>query len=452
MGDLALKLVLSIAVLLSGPQQNADSLTTATKRFYRSDGATLVDGFTEIPFSLLSVGTGATAAEYRFEISVLDEDGTVLTASDWTGEVPSRFLNMAGASTVEHFTFAVPSGSYAVEIRLRDSSSGRVYQSASQIEGFDGAPFASDLIVSNAMRRSLGEGDEPAAGEVQKGVLFISGTPRPTLTTEEAALYYYVEMYPGAAASIQKVERVIDQSGGEIVATPTETISVGEAGGVAARQINLAGLPPGQYDLEVELQYPGTTVVRRASFLMTEPRDRAVASLPDEDVFAHYTEGQLDSLYAPLVFLIERQERGLYEGLSVEAKRNYLSQFWERRDPTPATPANEEMARFYDAIAIANNRYREGGAADVPGWSTDRGRIFLKYGDPDEFLSRPSFGRTQPYEIWKYSSRRPLKFVFYDETGFGHFVLIFTNDRTETIRPDWQELMGFEAVETVQRF
>ena len=219
---------------------------------------------------------------------------------------------------------------------------------------------------------------------------------------------------------------------------------------MAARQINLAGLPAGQYDLEVELQYPGTTVVRRASFRMTEPR--TVASLPGADVFTHYTEGQLDSLYAPLVFLIERQERGLYEGLSVEAKRNYLSQFWERRDPTPATPANEEMARFYDAIAIANNRFREGGAANVPGWSTDRGRIFLKYGDPDEFLSRPSFGQTQPYEIWKYSSRRPLKFVFYDETGFGHFVLIFTNDRTETMRPDWETLMGAEAVETVQRF
>ncbi len=452
MGDLALKLVLGIAVLLSGPQQNADSLTTATKRFYRSDGATLVDGFTEIPFSLLSVGTAATAAEYRFEISVLDEDGTVLTASDWTGEVPSRFLNMAGASTVEHFTFAIRSGSCTVEIRLTDSSSGRVYQSASQIEGFDGAPFASDLIVSNAMRRSLGEGDEPAAGEVQKGVLFISCTPLPSLTPVQATIYYYVELYPGESVSIDKVERVVGQDGNVLVQTPAEVITIGEAGGVAARQLNLAGLPAGRYSLEVVLGYPETTVVRSSEFEMAAPRAETVAMVTRDGVFDHYTERQLDSLYAPLIYLIESEERGLYQHLSIEAKRNYLSQFWERRDPTPATPANEEMTRFYDAIAIANNRYREGGAADVPGWSTDRGRIFLKYGNADEFLSRPSFGNAPPYEIWKYSSRRPLKFVFYDETGFGHFVLIFTNDRTETIRPDWQELMGFEAVETVQRF
>jgi GWxTD domain-containing protein len=164
------------------------------------------------------------------------------------------------------------------------------------------------------------------------------------------------------------------------------------------------------------------------------------------------TEDQLDTLYRPLVYLMESGERGVYEGLSAEGKRNYLRTFWRRRDPTPATPTNEAQDDYYRLVAYATRQYREGGAAEVPGWRTDRGRIFLRYGEPDEMLKRPQAGATRPYEVWKYTHGRLRKFVFYDSTGLGHYELIYTDEQREPSRSDWADLLGPEAVLDVQRF
>ncbi|OLB11263.1 MAG: hypothetical protein AUH07_09820 [Gemmatimonadetes bacterium 13_2_20CM_70_9] len=67
-------------------------------------------------------------------------------------------------------------------------------------------------------------------------------------------------------------------------------------------------------------------------------------------------------------------------------------------------------------------------------------------------LSRPQAGSTAPYEVWKYTRVRARKFVFYDVTRFGNYVLIWTDERRESSRPNWRDLLGPEAVEDVQRF
>src|SRR5207302_6089931 len=122
----------------------------------------------------------------------------------------------------------------------------------------------------------------------------------------------------------------------------------------------------------------------------------------------------------PLVYLMTTNEQGVFSALSVEGKRTWLRQFWARRDPTPGTARNEQQEDFYRRIAEANRRYREGGSSAVPGWRTDRGRIFIKYGPADEMLERRQAGSTQPYEVWKYTRGRPLKYVFMDVTRFGN--------------------------------
>jgi hypothetical protein len=88
----------------------------------------------------------------------------------------------------------------------------------------------------------------------------------------------------------------------------------------------------------------------------------------------------------------------------------------------------------------------------VPGWRTDRGRIYIRYGRPDDVLRRPKPRSTSPYEVWKYTRGQPRKYVFLDATRFGNFQLIWTDDVTEVGKPDWKALLGAEALEDVLRF
>lgn len=175
-------------------------------------------------------------------------------------------------------------------------------------------------------------------------------------------------------------------------------------------------------------------------------------SSPSHDRFADATEARLDTLYGPLLYLMQADERGIYSTLTVSGKRDYLRRFWARRDPTPGTPENEFEGEFYARTAEADRKFREGGAATIPGWRTDRGRIYLKYGPPDEILSRPQPPGTLPYEVWKYTRGKLRKYCFLDLTRFGNYVLIYTNDLHEPSRPNWYQLLGPEASEDVLRF
>lgn len=81
-----------------------------------------------------------------------------------------------------------------------------------------------------------------------------------------------------------------------------------------------------------------------------------------------------------VAYIITDEERATFRQLATDDEReNFIEQFWLRRDPTPGTAENEFKEEMYRRIAYANQNFSE----SVPGWQTDRGRIYIKYGPPD---------------------------------------------------------------------
>ncbi|HLH00378.1 MAG TPA: GWxTD domain-containing protein [Bryobacteraceae bacterium] len=113
-----------------------------------------------------------------------------------------------------------------------------------------------------------------------------------------------------------------------------------------------------------------------------------------------------------VVYIITDEEKKAFSRLSTDDERQqFIEQFWLRRDPTPDTEENEYKEEHYRRIAYANEHYASG----IPGWKTDRGRIYIVYGPPDEIESHPSGGTyerpyeegggttsTYPFEQWRY--------------------------------------------------
>jgi GWxTD domain-containing protein len=113
-----------------------------------------------------------------------------------------------------------------------------------------------------------------------------------------------------------------------------------------------------------------------------------------------------------VVYIITDEERAAFKQLSNDEERdNFIEAFWQRRDPTPDTEENEYKEEHYQRIAYANEHF----AAGVPGWKTDRGRMYIVFGKPDEIDSHPSGGTyerpmeegggetsTFPFEDWRY--------------------------------------------------
>jgi len=452
----------AVVVAVLALSQEPGGVQVSVVRFYRSANAlTLVDAFCRVPVSAVSAlsSGGATAgAAYGVSVVVHDSAGTELTSQTWSQTVPRSLLGVSGASLVEHFAFAAPRGAYVIDVAVTDSATGRVSHARAGVSTFAGPPAASDLLLAAGLRVAAGSADTLArGGEIRKGDVFVETSGRPVLTPERSQLGYYLELYPERPETAKVAARVRSTTGAEIVATPPQRLPLAAGGGVTRGLLDLGGLPPGAYRLEVTATVAGHELARSAEFGMagfaTEAAIAAAApAARPADRFASLAESQLDSLYAPLLYLMSEDEQGIYSSLTVDGKRSFLRRFWAKRDPTPGTPRNEEEERFYGGITEANRRFHEGGAAEIPGWRTDRGRIFIRYGSPDEVLSRPQAGSTAPYEVWKYTRTRARKFVFYDVTRFGNYALIWTDERREPSRPNWRELLGPQAVEDVQRF
>lgn len=113
-----------------------------------------------------------------------------------------------------------------------------------------------------------------------------------------------------------------------------------------------------------------------------------------------------------VAYIIAPEEREAFKHLNTDEEREqFIEQFWLRRDPTPDTVENEFREEHYRRIAYTNERFSSG----KPGWRTDRGRIYIMWGPPDEIESHPSGGSymrppeegggttsTFPFEKWRY--------------------------------------------------
>jgi len=93
--------------------------------------------------------------------------------------------------------------------------------------------------------------------------------------------------------------------------------------------------------------------------------------------------------------------------------------FWKQYDPTPNTHYNEKEEEYFSRINYCQEHFSFGDK----GWRSDRARIYVKYGPPDEIQSRPYEYYSKPFEIWLYYKLN-LKFIFYDRYGFGEYILI----------------------------
>jgi GWxTD domain-containing protein len=116
-----------------------------------------------------------------------------------------------------------------------------------------------------------------------------------------------------------------------------------------------------------------------------------------------------------------------------EEREQFIDIFWHRRDTDPDTEENEYREAYYERVAYANEHF----SAGIPGVKTDRGRIYLKYGKPDEVESHPSGGAytlasyegtgstsTYPFELWWYRhlpGRSDAEIEFVDPTGSGEY-------------------------------
>ena len=404
-----------------------------------SAGAARLDVYTAVPVGSLRFLSRAGGFEAGYAVTVnvsavdaSGQQGGLAVSRTFDRDV--RRPDYASTQDSEAADRAVESlalapGRYLVSVSVEDEASGRTFTRElthvvrPMTVGAERAVAVSDPILLDrydADARTF----EPNVGAA--------------VSTEQADFTVYYEVYAAAPAAVQVTYAVTEQNRVRErpsfsallglaprqqadLGTPvafSEQLDVPAGRTPAAFRIETARLKVGDYALTVRLETPDGALVAET----TKPFSVRWMGLDGQ-------LADLDLAVSQLRYVArDRDIDAIRRAATPEEQTRLFRAFWDRRDPTPGTPRNERMEEYYYRVSYANERY---GRLRDSGWNTDRGEVYIRFGEPDFVEEHPFNYGTDPYQIWYYNGQG-RRFIFVDESRLGDFQLLVPiwDDRT----------------------
>ena len=376
--------------------------------------------------------------------------GNRLVDRDWKITYPVNDTTAgANKNLVGVINFLLPVGVYDCKVIGEDSLNSSFSKSAEEfltVKPFikknismSDLQFASNILQDSPNKKSI----------FYKNSYEVIPLPGSVFGEYQPVLFYYLELYnlkSVDSGTPLKLNTLVYSSKGKLVYNKTRTMTNTVDSRVEVGTVVVNKLPTDSYTLIIQLidSMANYGVSSSKRFFVYNPSVQNTDSLIDKPAsnilatqFGVMSEEELDDLFDECKYIATSVEIKQYEALnSLEGKRKFTSQFWSKRDPDPSTARNEFYVKYLNRIQQCNNMFSTLGKK---GWETDRGRVYLKYGEPSEIERFPNQIDTKPYEIWHYNDiQGGVIFVFADLTNFSDYQLIHSTARGELRDDNWQ--------------
>ncbi len=343
--------------------------------------------------------------------------------------------------------FYVPEGIYSAVVRgcdFVDTSKSREINETITVESRHGEKFTlSDIqLATNIKRENINK-----SSIFYKNQLEVMPNPLGVYSNTSPVLYYYCEMYNlnGTPGEKFQLNRLLYNSKGKEVYNKPKFIRADAGSIVDIGIINMLKYPTDSYTLVISLSDTSDNqgVATTKKFYMINPNviDSSLISYRSSNFLSSeygvYSDEDCDDLFAKSKYIATGEEIDQYKKLdSLNTKREFLFHFWNRRDSTPDTEDNEFKAEYYKRMEYVDRHYT---SMVKDGYRTDRGRVYLIYGEPDQIDRFPSETNMKPYEVWYYNAiEGGVMFIFGDVTGFSNYELLHSTKRGEMQDENWQ--------------
>ncbi|OGC94500.1 MAG: hypothetical protein A2W25_01580 [candidate division Zixibacteria bacterium RBG_16_53_22] len=386
-----------------------------------------------------------------FRLTLKDTNGTTLDTASWTaGNRIDKLSSLAqsGFLITDMLADIIPFGHYLVELEAsNDGNTGRT-AFPMEIPAFAGAgPELSTIEFAYEIKPDT-------AGRFVKNGIRVMPNPSHEFALESRLGQFYTEAYgldtTSVADSVFHVAiEVVDVNGSVVKKHPTLTYQKPGESAVISSQFSIDSLQAGIYGLRVTLVDGDSLSTRMSSFTVSIPRAVARTTML-QGIMKEFPEAvnitsEEDSkkFHDEITFIATSDEMRLFESLPLEGRASFQKDFWARRDPDPSTPQNEFQLEHYKRFKYASDNFSrfQGGSA---GWRSDRGRVYIIYGEPTEVERFTPSPEARGWERWWYSGLEGgVYFVFVDyETG-GDYTLLHSSKSDEIKDYDWENKVKF---------
>jgi GWxTD domain-containing protein len=315
------------------------------------------------------------------------------------------------------------------------------------VEEFSGGVKMSDIELSTSIAKSTDK-----SGDFYKNTLEVVPNAGGLYGKNINELYYYAELYNLNSSNISDefiVRSRILTSNNEELYVSDKKVKRGVESKVEFGMIKVDTLKTAPYIFELSVidAAKNVNISKTKKFFTYTKSDDKVSSDKGEDYlkseFAVTTEKDLDDMFEKTLYIRTNTETENYKSLrTLDDKRKFMFNFWKLRDSDLSTPQNEYMKSYFKRMGEANKLFKED---YKDGWKTDRGRIYLQYGVPNDVDFFPFESDTKSYIIWRFNSlpgQGPTEAIFIEkETGTGVYRLVSSTIRGEFRDDNWRELL-----------
>lgn len=350
--------------------------------------------------------------------------------------------------------FVINDGSYKVNITGSDANNAANQKPISEF--LNVKPFHNQNIsISDIQLASnIIPGSDKTSSIFYKNTYEVTPLPAWIAGEKQPVLFYYTELYnleSGSSTEDLRLDELVVNSRGRVVSSKSKKIGKNVNSRVEVGMVKVHKLPTDTYTLFLYLidSVANYGVSSSKKFIVYNPAVIQTDTLQQttspvlSTAFGAMSEEELDDLYAKSRYIASVPEQQKFKALStVEAKREFLYTFWKARDENPSDDRNDYYQNYLNRIKISNDKYS---ALGKEGWKTDRGRVFIVYGEPSQIDRHPNETSTRPYEIWLYESiEGGVSFIFGDITGFNNYQLLHSTKRGELRDDYWQRRIAIQ--------
>lgn len=384
-------------------------------------------------FSLFK-SDGDKKAEIKLIAKITDDKGTRINQKDWITEakVISGEDKIINKVIYDKWNEQLPPGKYVLSLNvsdLRGRATGELKKDFIVPRLQHSNWSISDLSFINSVENTLS--NDESAGLNTK----LIPNPSRRFGLLNPQLYFYYEIY-GINSLVNELlaeYTITDENDSVDRELPDVKIGIKNSTATVLHGINVSNLKSGIYKLNIKIRGPDSNsdLYLSRSFEIIQA-----------DAFSNtiiLSNEQVEQFETVLSYLDTPDKLKFFKNLNTSAKTEYIIQYWKNLDPTPDTKENEYLSSIQQRFLFANKSFSWG---NVNGWKTERGRVLIKYGIPDEIEHHNFEEGFKPYEIWYYRSNRELYFVFGDINSNGNYILLHSNKETEINNPSWKSFVS----------
>ncbi|MBI3193872.1 MAG: GWxTD domain-containing protein [Ignavibacteriae bacterium] len=372
-----------------------------------SVGVSRVDVYVQVPHEMLSFVKSDNLFRSRYEVTidVLDKEGNLVNEKLWTEELSTEDYKESVSPTTgktSQKTFYLKPASYEFVVQIRDVETRKLNQVKRAIKVRD---FSENLTLSDVMVvKQLNQ-------EGEKTVVIPNIAA--TIGSAPEMIPFFFEVRSKTLPLEAKFILTLSSKIGVVVRTDTLKKLLTKSKQSCFMNISSNALLAGEYTLDVKAYVPDSSDSSKMKEMSSVSRSLRVRiqGLP-------VSVNDIDHAIDQLQYVAEKEVIEEMKAAVAERKRDLFIEFWKKRDPTKETEVNELMLEYYQRVEFANknfSHYQEG-------WKTDRGNVYIVFGEPNNIERHPFDIDSKPYEIWTYFEMN-REFVFVDETGFGDYRL-----------------------------